>query len=304
VVPKDESQIPKIKTNIEWIDKLIGGWLPGELTIWTGKRGEGKSTFLGQMLLEAIHEGEPVVAYSGELTAQRFQNWIHLQATGERHIQYRVDEVTQKTYPYIDKAIHQKIRDWYRGKFFLFDNSINFEHSEENSIIKVFTYAVKRYDCKLFMVDNLMTARFDGLNDSDYYRRQSNFVGELVRFAKAYDVHVHLVAHPKKTNPQDDLDNDSISGTADITNRADNVIAIKRLKEPIMNTSGYRADATLTILKNRSDGVMNESLALAFDTASKRFYNPMDPKSKDKVYGWEKRKVVKEVEREIPPWEE
>ena len=161
----------------------------------------------------------------------------------------------------------------------------------------MFTYAVKRYDCKLFMVDNLMTARFDGLSDSDYFRRQSNFVGELVRFAKAYDVHVHLVAHPKKT--QDDLTNDSVSGTADITNRADNVISIKRLTEPVMQ-NGLRADATLTILKNRSDGVMNEELALAFEPNSKRFYNPLKPSTKDKKYNWEINKVG---ENDVPPWE-
>ena len=278
ITPQDDSMLPKIKSNIKWLDKLIGGWILGELSIWTGKRGEGKSTFLGQVLLEALETGNSVCAYSGELTAQRFQNWIHLQAAGAENIQTKIDDYTGKEYQYISKSIHDKIREWYKGRFFLYDNSINFKNAGENSIIKVFTYAAKRYDCKLFLVDNLMTARFDGLSEKDYYRRQSEFVGELVRFAKAFNVHVHLVAHPKKT--KEELDNDSVSGTSEITDRADNVFAVKRLE-------GKDIDTEIKILKNRSDGVRNKSLGFNFDEKSKRFWIPSEPGTRVKKYRWQ-----------------
>jgi len=289
VKPVNDSDLPKIKSNIKWIDKFCGGWIMGELSVWTGKRGEGKSTFLGQVLLEAVNEGNSVCAYSGELTAQRFQNWIHLQAAGPKNIEYVEDKVTGKQYPKISREIHEKIRNWYRGKIFLYDNTINFENTEENSIIKVFTYAVKRYDCRLFLVDNLMTARFDGINERDYYRRQSEFVGELVRFAKSFNVHVHLVAHPKKT--KDDLDNDSISGTGDIPNRADNVFAIKKVSEE----ENY--DTELTVLKLRGDGrYIGESIGLCFDVKSRRFYEPSQPENRVKKYGWQDMEYLEDLD--------
>ena len=292
ITPENDKNLPKIKSNIKFLDKLIGGWLLGELSIWTGKRGEGKSTFLGQVLLEALQQGETVTAYSGELTAQRFQNWIHLQAAGEGNIKLVVDTDTGKEYPVISREAHNQIREWYKGRFFLYDNTINFEHSEENSIIKVFTYAARRYDCKLFLVDNLMTARFDGINERDYYRKQSEFVGELVRFAKSFNVHVHLVAHPKKTDG--DLDNDSISGTADITNRADNVFAVKRTEGDF--------DTEITILKNRSDGIIKKTLGFLFDEKSKRFWIPSEPGTRIKKYGWEQVKAWEEAQI-IMPWD-
>ena len=51
--------------------------------------------------------------------------------------------------------------DWYRGKFFLFDNNEIFESNQAESIIEVFTMTVRRYGCELFLVDNMMTSLSD-----------------------------------------------------------------------------------------------------------------------------------------------
>ena len=53
--------------------------------------------------------------------------------------------------------------DYYRDKFYLFDNQEIFEVNQSESILKVFQMAARRYGCKLFLADNLMTA----LSDSD-----------------------------------------------------------------------------------------------------------------------------------------
>lgn len=78
------------------LDKGIGGFFAGELSVWTGKRGVGKSTILGQLLLEAIDQGHTVCAYSGELPKEQFREWIYLQAAGPEHIVYETDEATGK----------------------------------------------------------------------------------------------------------------------------------------------------------------------------------------------------------------
>lgn len=293
VKPIDTSKIERVKTNIKGIDKEIGGLLFGELSVWTGRNGEGKSTLLSQLLLEAVEQGYGVCAYSGELRADRFQYWVNLQAAGKENIQSYYDPVREADIPYLTKDINNAIREWYRGKFFLYDNTT---HPEENGILKIFTYAAKRYDCKVFLVDNLMTSRFDAKNDNDFYREQSRFVGDLVHFAKAYNVHVHLVAHPKKT--KEALTKEDVMGSGEITHRADNVFAVHRVSEK----TEIDCDTVVKILKNRSDGVQNKEIGLLFDKTSKRFWQPSDPAAANKQYGWERTENVS-FEEEKCPWD-
>ena len=253
----------------------------GELSVWTGKSGQGKSTILGQVLLEAIEAGFNVCAYSGELRADRFQYWINLQAAGPKNIESYFDDIKQRDVFFVPKAKAEQIKEWYRGRFWLYDNNATSKNAEEMGIIKLFGYAVRKYNCRVFLVDNLMTSRFNtGKSDSDFYRAQSNFVGELVNFAKTYNVHVHLVAHPRKSEGR--LQKENISGSGDISNRADNVFTVERME------IGSQFDTRLTVLKNRSEGVQDVDVGLRFDNVSKRFYQSVDAIANYKKYGWEK----------------
>jgi twinkle protein len=242
----DMGSIKKVRSCIGPLDKAIGGFCMGELSVWTGKRGQGKSTFLGQMLIETINQGEKVCAYSGELPADRFQYWINLQAAGPDNITRKISS-SSKEYSWISEETTEKIKEWYRGKFYLYDNKISRQRTEESKVIEVFKHAAKRYDCKIFLVDNLMTAKSYTSSDKDYYRMQSNFVAELAEFAENYNVHVHLVAHPKKTSGE--LSNDDVSGASEITNLAHNVFSVCKNTDPQIE-----GDTILNILKNREDG--------------------------------------------------
>jgi twinkle protein len=280
VKPLDVKNIPSVKSNIPGLDSKIGGFLMGDLSVWTGKRGEGKSTLLGQLMLEAVDAGEKVCAYSGELRADRFQYWINLQAAGKNHISTYFDSDKGKDVYYIPKETLELIKEWYRGKFWIYDNTIA-DSTEETSILQVFEYAAKRYDCRVFLIDNLMSARYNTDSEANYYRAQSNFVGKLVEFANKYNVHVHLVCHPRKTNAS--LDNDDVSGTADITNRAANVFSLEKLKEEDQVKHG--CDIALKILKNRWEGATG-LIGLNYCQISRRLYVPSI--GNNRVYGWEK----------------
>jgi twinkle protein len=124
-----------------------------------------------------------------------------------------------------------------------------------------------------------MTSRFAVKNDSDYYRAQSTFVGELVHFTKAYGVHVHLVAHPRKTKGA--IEKEDISGSADINNRADNVFTVER------TGPDSPFPTVVTILKNRSFGIQGERYGLAFHPISKRFWGWQDLRGEAFSMGWE-----------------
>lgn len=275
----DPMSQPSVLSGIQTLDASTGGFFAGELSIWTGKRGAGKSTLLGQMLLNAIDQGQRVCAYSGELSAWRFKDWISAQAAGSSHMTEQKDPFSGKVFYQIDPGIRPLLDDWWRGQFFLYDNKVS-SASDEDSILRTFEYAVRRYGCSVFLVDNLMSARFKAMRDSDFFRAQSNFTGRLVEFAKKYEVHVHLVAHPRKTSNR--LEADDVGGSGDITNRADNVFSLERLEETAAEEKGY--DTVLTVLKNRSFGA-SVSVGLCFDPRTRRFSRPNEL---EKVYGWDR----------------
>lgn len=279
VKPRDYTKVPRTVSGFPGLDKATGGFRAGELTVWTGKRGEGKSTILGQVLCEAVDQEHKVCAYSGELVAERFKDWILLQAAGPNHLQRSVDPKTGADSYFVSGGVRGLIDEWWDGKFFLYDIGTSVAH-DENSIIAEFEYAHRILGCDVFLVDNVMTARLGG--DRDYYRAQSLFTQRLAQFAKANQVHVHLVAHPRKVDRGKFVDDaDEVSGTGDITNLADNVLSMRRLEEKGVDGR----DTELTVLKARESGIRGR-IGLCYEPTSRRFYAPFS--KPDKRFGWEK----------------
>ena len=171
------------------------------------------------------------------------------------------------------------IHDWWRHKFFLCDIGAASAHDEDR-ILDLFEYAYRVHGCDVFLIDNVMTARLTG--DRDYYRAQSLFGQRLTRFAKTHEAHIHLVAHPKKTDGRAVDDSDAVSGTGDLPNLADNVFSVARVKET--DEAYGHAEAAILILKNRFVGKM-ERLGFHFHPVSRRYY-PIKG-TPEKSYGWE-----------------
>ena len=279
-------ELKRVRSGVPSLDKANGGCCLGEMAVWTGKRGEGKSTILSQMLLEAIDQGEAVCAYSGELQAWKFKYWTTLQAAGPKCITTVKDKITGLKVPGVTPAVQQRIDDWWRRRFHIYDIGTSTRHDAEH-ILRTFEYAHRCYGTTVFLVDNLMTAQFRGRRDADYYRAQSDFVGQLASFARGANVHVHLVAHPRKTDRA--LDSDDVGGSGDVTNFADNLFSMARrpLSEEDKRKSGRTADgATLTLLKNRFLGSGKRGYTLEYEPLSKRFYKA-ETGNPNKGYGWE-----------------
>lgn len=254
--------LPKIRTGIRPLDRVCGGLLRGHVVLLSGKRGEGKSTFMSQIVAEAIEQDNAVFVYSGELPNYHFKNWLDLQIAGANHICTTRNEYNDEEY-YLTEGCVKKINAWYYDKAFIFDNSA-VSDDEYEGLIKVMVDAICRYDIKLVCIDNLMTA-MDGDPNTDIYRQQSTFVKKLEKLAQQYDVAIILVAHPKKSNVA--FDNDTVSGSSDITNAVSFVFNYQRADD------GDECDSYLMVTKNRMNGKLmagDKAIPLYYSEKSKR----------------------------------
>ena len=277
-VKSEAKQNERYKSFIKGLDRKTNGFQMGQLTIWTGKSGHGKSTFISQMLIEAIEQGYKVCSYSGELKLETFKNWIDLQIAGHENIDLVEDREYGRFKKIIKPEILTKIENWYNGKIYCYDNRQIQENIENNFVIHVIEEAIRNYGCKVFLIDNLMTCSFENSKIQDFYKAQSDFVGRLSYLTKAYDIHIHLVAHPRKT-VGNAITQDDISGTSDTFKRADNVFCIERKED---NTN------VVKIMKCRETGVNNHEVALNFLETSKRFYEVGSDMSKYRKYSFDR----------------
>ena len=186
----DPATMPRIVTRIPALDQMIGGFGEGGVTILSGKRANGKSTIGSTFMLQAIEQGYSCVAYSGELSAYKFLEWIMLPAVENKYITYSTDPRTGKRMCKVPLDIQKRIREWISGKLYLYDNGYVFDEDPATSVLKCFEMCARRYGCNLFMIDNLMSL----LTTSDEENKaQARFMAKVKAFATKYKVHVLVV---------------------------------------------------------------------------------------------------------------
>ena len=93
---------------------------------------------------------------------------------------------------------------------------------------------------------------------------------------------LEMLKEGKKTAGE--ISKEDISGSLDITNRADNAFSVNRDEET--------GQTMVSILKNRSDGIQKKQIALNFDVNCKRFTPYGNDLAQYKKYRWEWEKWV------------
>lgn len=288
--------LPKIRTNVPELDRVIKGFYYGQVILLSGKRGSGKSMMMSQLICEALEQNVTTFVYSGELPNYHFKNWIDLQLAGANHVEQITDEYGEPEY-FVPTEEVKKINKWYADNIFVFDNSA-IKDDEYTGLLPIIENAICRFNAKLICIDNLMTALDDDVK-SDVFRQQSIFIRKLANMAKTFDVVIFLIAHPKKA--MGEFNNDTVSGSSDITNAVDVVMNYER------NTDEYdnECDSKLSVTKNRLTGRLitgEKKIKLFYDESCRRIYTATS-NTKTKEYGCfevKKRNEVDEVLEGLP----
>ena len=276
-----------IPSGITGIDKRGIGFKRGMVSVWTGKRGCGKSSLLNMLILNAAQRGFKSALWTGELTADMVKQWLYLQAAGKRYNH----RVFGTDYYITADTVIPDIDSWMDDKMRLYNNNYgeNFQTIEQQVRTLHGEWGVDNV-----LLDNLMVLDIKSL-DEEKYDRQGVLMQRLVDLAKELNIHIHLVAHPHKSLGYVRIDN--IGGSGDISNKADNVFIMSRVNNDFKATAGEFLEKLdlvdivssgctniIEIAKFRAKGtLMGDIVKLWFEEESNRLKNY---DTENIVYNW------------------
>lgn len=296
-------EIDGIYTGITGIDKELMKIFYGTLTIVSGTPGSGKTSFLYQIICQALDQDKNCWLFSKELPEWMTKNWFNYIFAGRRNIKQYTDTNGAEYFKVTDQA-KKDINDYYRGKWFVYrdDNSCKLD-----DLIQSMTDVVRKYGVKLLILDNLMTIDLDARENNEL-QKQTETINKLIHFSTKYNVAVILVAHPRKLQNTSEVGMYDISGSSNIINLAHRTIGLRRVtdreKKGRQNPNGkgwssppVSHDAIFSVIKDRIRGRANFHYGLFYDVPSRRFFSNPDEFAYN--YMWDKNNYSGKIEYPI-----
>lgn len=182
---------------------------PGEVTLWHGINGHGKSAITTQLALYLALQS-------------RFSCIASFEMLPERTLLRMVKQCAGSSQPSMQ----------FMANFFITLCSRIWIYDRRGRIDPNLLFAAIRYCAEVkktshFFVDSLMKC----VPGEDDYNRQKDFVGELCEVAKETQTHIHLVHHVRKGADEKGIPTKfDAKGSGAITDQVDNVLAVWRNK--------------------------------------------------------------------------
>lgn len=227
----------------------------GEVTVWAGYSGHGKSLILGQISNHLMRQfGQRLCIASMEMKPYMTLARMCRQAAGG------IPDV---------EYIHRYHRGT-NGLLWVYDQQGTVKGDKMAAVIR---YCHEKHDMQHFVIDSLLKCGFA----EDDYTGQKMFVDQLCSIGRDTGVHIHLIHHSRKGADEYKVPNKhDIKGTGSITDQVDNVIVVwrnklkeKEIQENNMSKSND-PDCLLAIEKQRN-GEWEGRIALWFDSISRGF---------------------------------
>jgi twinkle protein len=241
---------------------------PGEMTLWGGANGNGKSLVTGQVALSLCSQGERVCIASFEMKPTKT-----LERMGRQWSGYNPADPAFAGSPEAKKSlidVYGQFRDWTDTRLWLYDQQGTVQADQVGAVVR---YCAKEKGITHFFVDSLMKC----VANEDDYNGQKRFVDELTAIARDYQIHVHLVHHIRKPADESHKPNKyDYKGSGAITDQVDNVISVWRNKvkekkrEEGKDCNESEPDSLLICDKQRN-GEWEGSIGLWFERQSQQF---------------------------------
>lgn len=237
---------------------------PGEVSVWAGINGSGKSLVLNQIIMNAMRFDETCCIASMEMKPYLTMKRMTRQAAGTR---------------VPDDEFIRRFHRWTDGKLWLYDQLGVVKSERIMSVMRYCQDGLRNngepVKIKHFVIDSLMKC---GIAVDDY-NRQKAFIDQLCAHARDYGVHVHLVAHERKGESSRKMgDKFSVKGASEIIDQVDNAFIFWRNKDKEEESQKpdpdddvlSQPDAVLRCDKQRH-GEWEGKVALWFDPESQQY---------------------------------
>lgn len=241
---------------------------PGEVTVWGGANGNGKSLVTGQVGLSLCAQGEKVCIASFEMKPAKTLERMGRQFSGFNPNDPAFAGSDAATQELLD--VYRQFKEWTDGRLWLYDQQGTVTTRQVCAVVR---YCAKERGITHFFVDSLMKC----VSGEDDYNGQKQFVDELTSIARDHGIHIHLVHHIRK--PTDESHKPTkydYKGSGAITDQVDNVISVWRNKakekkrDEDKQVDEKEPDALLICDKQRN-GEWEGSIGLWFDRASLQY---------------------------------
>lgn len=210
---------------------------PGEVTLWAGINGHGKTMVTSQIALHLLVQNQKVCIASFEMKGEATMARMATQAFDGK-----------KPTP----AFVANFMNWTSDKLFLYDQ---LGICTPEMLRGVMLYAAKKLGCTHFFIDSMMKV----VKGDDDYSGQKNFVNEVCSIAQDTGMHIHLIAHVRKGERETDMpDKFSVKGSSSVTDQVDNAVIIFRnkLKEEKLQRPNLKPEE-IEALHEQPDTLLN-----------------------------------------------
>jgi twinkle protein len=255
----DNAKMPWTKTQDDFNFRL------GEVTLYAGGNGGGKSLITGQIALHLIKQKRKCVIASFEMKPTSTIHRMLRQFAGE----FIDDPLTNDREKYI-KGLTQRFNQFAGEHLYIYDQQGS---TTPNQTIAMARYCAVELGIEHIFIDSLMKV----CNAEDNFNEQKYFVDELTALARDHNVHIHLIHHIRKLQSEEVQPGKyDIKGTGAITDQVDNVFLMWRNKQKEnrkRNGEKYEEDlpdAYLMCEKQRN-GEAQEMYGLYYHQSSQQF---------------------------------
>jgi len=258
-IREQQITLPWVKTHGEF------AFRPGEVTVYAGGNGGGKSLLTGQIALHLIRQKQKVCIASFEMKPERTLQRMLRQFSGE----FIDDPLAHDRVKYIDNLIGRMDKFLHNGMW-LYDQQGS---TTPNKVIAMARYCAMELGIQHVVIDSLMKC----VKGEDDFNGQKNFVDELTALARDHNIHVHLVHHIRKQETDEKPPNkNDLKGSGSISDQVDNVFLIWRnKKKENMRRNNEQVDETVAdaylMCEKQRNGEAEEFYGLFYHASSQQF---------------------------------
>lgn len=243
---------------------------PGEVTIWGGANGAGKSLITGMVSLSLMAQSQRVCIASFEMKPRKTLERMARQWSGSNPDDPAYAGSPEAKAALID--IYEQFRDW-ASTLWLYDQQGTVTAKK---IAAVARYCATEKGVRHFFIDSLMKC----VAGEDDYNGQKAFVDELTAIARDHEMHIHLVHHIRKPGDESHKPNKyDYKGSGSITDQVDNVISVwrnkpkerKREEGKLTDDDDIKEPDALLICDKQRNGEWEGTIGLWYDRGSQQY---------------------------------